>query len=52
VEHPFHIIKNTFGFSKVVYRGLAKNLNKLYMLAASANLLMCARSGGWRNQPA
>lgn len=52
VEHPFHIIKNTFGFSKVTYRGLSKNLNKLYMLAASANLLMCARSGGWRNQPA
>lgn len=50
VEHPFHIIKNTFGFRKVVYRGLSKNLNKLYMLAASTNLLMCARSGGWRNQ--
>lgn len=52
VEHAFHIIKNTFGFSKVCYRGIAKNLNRLYMLAASANLLMCARSGGWRKQPA
>ena len=51
VEHVFHIIKNTFGFSKVCYRGIAKNLNRLYMLAASANLLMCARSGGWREQP-
>lgn len=51
-EHPFHIIKNTFGFSKVCYRGIAKNLNRLYMLAMSANLLMCARSGGWRSQPA
>ncbi|MDR3628327.1 MAG: IS5 family transposase [Ignavibacteriaceae bacterium] len=50
VEHPFHIIKNTFGFSKVCYRGIAKNLNRLYLLAASANLLMCARSGGWRKQ--
>ncbi len=52
VEHAFHIIKNTFGFNKVCYRGIAKNLNRLYMLAASANLLMCARSGGWRNRPA
>lgn len=52
VEHPFHIIKNTFGFNKVCYRGIAKNLNRLYLLAASANLLMCARSGGWRTQPA
>jgi len=52
VEHAFHIIKNTFGFSKVCYRGIAKNLNRLYILAASANLLMCARSGGWRKQPA
>lgn len=51
VEHAFHIIKNTFGFSKVCYRGIAKNLNRLYMLSASANLLMCARSGGWREQP-
>ncbi|WP_427846243.1 IS5 family transposase [Dehalobacter restrictus] len=50
VEHAFHIIKNIFGFKKVCYRGIAKNLNRLYMLAASANLLMCARSGGWRSQ--
>ncbi len=50
VEHAFHIIKNTFGFSKVCYRGIAKNLNRLYMLAVSANLLMCVRSGGWRKQ--
>jgi transposase, IS5 family len=46
VEHAFHIIKNTFGFKKVCYRGISKNLNRLYLLAASANLLMCARSGG------
>ena len=51
VEHAFHIIKNTFGYSKVHYRGIAKSLNRLYMLAASANLLMCARSGGWRTKP-
>jgi IS5 family transposase len=52
VEHAFHIIKNTFGISKVCYRGIAKNLNRLYMLAAIANLLMCAQSGGWRKQTA
>lgn len=52
VEHAFHIIKNTFGFSKVCYRGIGKNLNRMYMLAASANLLMCARSGGCRKQSA
>ncbi len=50
VEHAFHIIKNTFGFQKVCYRGIAKKLNRLFMLAASANLLMCARSGGWRER--
>lgn len=44
-EHLFHIIKNLFGYSKVVYRGLSKNLNRLYMLCASANLLVLARAG-------
>lgn len=40
VEHAFKIIKDTFGFRKVRYRGLAKNLNKLNVLFACANLLM------------
>lgn len=44
-EHLFHIIKNLFGYSKVVYRGLAKNLNRLYILCASANLAVLARAG-------
>ena len=44
VEHPFLIVKNFFGYSKVAYKGLAKNLNRFYMLFASANLLMCIRS--------
>jgi len=30
VEHAFRIVKIQFGFSKVVYRGLAKNLNRLF----------------------
>ena len=42
VEHVFHIIKNRFGFYKVRYRGIAKNLHKLNVLFASANLLMYA----------
>lgn len=29
VEHAFGIIKNVFGFTKVRYRGLAKNLHRL-----------------------
>jgi IS5 family transposase len=45
VEHPFHIIKNTFGYRKAVYKGLKKNLNRLHILFGSANLLMLARSG-------
>lgn len=45
VEHPFHIIKNIFGYRKAVYRGLAKNLNRLNILFASANLVMLGRAG-------
>lgn len=44
VEHVFNIIKNRFGFKKVRYRGIAKNLNKLNILFASANLLMRAEA--------
>ena len=40
VEHPFRYIKQVFGYSKVRYRGLAKNTNRLYLLAAFSNLLM------------
>lgn len=49
VEHVFHIIKNLFGFRKTVYRGIAKNLNRLHMLFMSANLLMCAKAGGFKS---
>ncbi len=45
VEHPFRIVKGIFGYRKVVYRGLAKNLNRFYMLFGSANLLMCVWAG-------
>jgi IS5 family transposase len=44
VEHPFLIVKRDFGFAKTRYRGIAKNLNHLHMLFASANWLMRARA--------
>ena len=45
VEHVFRIVKIQFGFSKVIYRGLVKNLNRLFGLFASANVYMLAKSG-------
>lgn len=39
VEHSFMYIKRMFGYSKVRYRGLAKNENRLYLLAGFSNLL-------------
>jgi IS5 family transposase len=44
VEHPFHVIKNLFGFRKVRYRGLAKNTAQLHTLFALANLVLIKRS--------
>ena len=44
VEHPFLIVKRDFGFAKTRYRGIAKNLNHLHVLFASANWLMRARA--------
>ena len=40
VEHPFRYIKQVFGYGKVRYRGLAKNNNRLHLLAAFSNLLI------------
>ena len=40
VEHPFKYIKVIFGYSKVRYRGLAKNENRLHLLAGFTNLLI------------
>lgn len=45
VEHPFLIVKRQMGYAKVVYRGLAKNMNRFHILFASANLIMCSRAG-------
>jgi transposase, IS5 family len=40
VEHPFHVVKRLWGFTKVRYRGLAKNTARLYTMFALANLYM------------
>ena len=39
VEHIFAILKLKFGFTKVRFRGLAKNLNRLLSTCAMINLL-------------
>lgn len=44
VEHPYLVVKRDFGFTKTRYRGIAKNLNHLHVLFASANWLMRARA--------
>ena len=43
-EHPFHVIKNLFGYRKVRYRGLKKNTAQLYTLFALANLVIAKRA--------
>jgi IS5 family transposase len=37
------VIKRVFGFTKVRYRGLAKNANRVFVIAALANIFL-ARS--------
>jgi len=43
VEHPFHLVKNRFGYRKARYRGLAKNLARLFVLFMSANLVIAKK---------
>lgn len=43
VEHPFNVVKHLWGYTKVRYRGLAKNLAKAYTLFALANLYLVRR---------
>ena len=46
VEHPFHVIKNLFGYRKVRYKGLAKNQAQLLSLFGLANLVLSTRCKG------
>jgi transposase, IS5 family len=43
VEHVFGVIKRVFGFTKVRYRGLAKNAHALFVLCALTNVYMARR---------
>jgi len=43
VEHSFFYIKRMFGYSKVRYRGLEKNTNRLHVLASFSNLMMARK---------
>jgi IS5 family transposase len=43
VEHTIGVIKRLFGFHKVRYRGLAKNLHRLEVTAALTNLYLMRR---------
>ena len=43
VEHPFRVLKRQFGFTKVRYRGLAKNTAQIVTLFALGNLWMVRR---------
>jgi IS5 family transposase len=42
-EHPFHVVKRLWGFAKVRYRGLAKNLARAWTMFALANLYLVRR---------
>lgn len=44
VEHPFRVIKRQFGYTKVKYRGLAKNTANLMVLFALSNLWMARKA--------
>ncbi len=44
VEHPFRILKRQFGYTKVRYRGLAKNHSQITTLFALANLYQARRA--------
>lgn len=40
VEHPLGVVKRLWGWTKVRYRGLAKNLNRAYVAFGLCNLFM------------
>lgn len=42
-EHAFHVVKTLWGFTKVRYRGLAKNLARAFTMFALANLYLTRR---------
>lgn len=51
VEYVFRFIKRQFGYSKVSYRGVAKNANRLFALYISTNLILMDRKERARVEP-
>jgi IS5 family transposase len=43
VEHVFAVVKRLWGFTKVRYRGLAKNANRAFVALALANVYLSRR---------
>lgn len=43
LERPFRVLKRQFGYTKVRYRGLAKNTAQIVTLFALSNLWMARR---------
>ena len=45
VEFPFGLMKCKFGFRKTIYKGIEKNLNRIYMIFMNANLWLVRNMG-------
>jgi len=45
VEHPFRYVKRQFGYTKVRYRGLHKNTQRISLLLGFTNLMIAERYG-------
>jgi transposase, IS5 family len=43
VWHPFRVLNRQFGYTKIRYRGLAKNTAQIVKLVAPSNLWMARR---------
>ncbi|MGF6880324.1 IS5 family transposase [Paraburkholderia sp. MM5477-R1] len=43
VEHVFAVVKRLWGFTKVRYRGLAKNANRAFVALALANVCLARK---------
>lgn len=44
VEHVFAVVKRLWGFSKVRYRGLAKNATRAFVVTGLANIYLARRA--------
>lgn len=43
VEHVFAVVKRQFGFSKVRYKGLAKNATRAFVALGLANIYLARK---------